>query len=59
LGRPALTDILSGGEHSGKQIRKAVIDYGYSQKEVAEFLGVHYSTISRRVNKTDNARNKT
>jgi putative transposase len=56
VSRPALAEILAGGGHSGKQIRKAVTDYGYSQKEVAEFLGVHYSTISRRVK---HARNKT
>ncbi|MGE5299343.1 MAG: helix-turn-helix domain-containing protein [Acidobacteriota bacterium] len=34
-------------------------DYVYRQKEVAEFLGVHYSTISRWVSKTSNARIKT
>ncbi|MDA8240715.1 MAG: helix-turn-helix transcriptional regulator, partial [Nitrospiraceae bacterium] len=59
VNRPALSTILSQGEHSANQIRKAVMDYGYSQKEMAEFLGVHYSTISRWVNKTSNARKKT
>lgn len=57
--RPALSTILANGEHSAKQIRKAVTDYVYRQKEVAEFLGVHYSTISRWVSKTSNARIKT
>ena len=59
VNRPALSTVLSHGEHSANQIRKAVMDYGYSQKEVAEFLGVHYSTISRWVNRTSNARKKT
>ena len=59
VNRPALSTILSQGEHSANQIRKAVMDYGYSQKEMAEFLGLHYSTISRWVNKTRNARRKT
>ena len=59
VNRPALSTILAQEEHSAKQIRKAVMDYGYSQKEVAEFLGVHYSTISRWVNRTSNARKKT
>ena len=59
VNRPALSTILAHEEHSAKQIRKAVMDYGYSQKEVAEFLGVHYSTISRWVNRTSNARKKT
>jgi len=38
-----------------------VIEYGYSQKEVAEYLGIHYSTISRIVSKGIKAiaRNKT
>jgi putative transposase len=54
VSRPALAEILAGGDDNGRQTRKAVIDYGYSQKEVAEFLGVHYSTISRRVNKGNN-----
>ena len=47
-------EILKGKSLAGSKIREAVIDYGYSQKEVSEFLGVHYSTISRRVNKEDN-----
>ena len=59
VSRPALAEILAEGEQSDKQIRKAVIDYGYSQKEVAEFLDVHYSTISRSVNKAHYAINKT
>jgi transposase len=30
-----------------KKIRDAVKRYGYSQNEIAEYLGMHYSTISR------------
>jgi putative transposase len=58
-GRPALQEIFGTGNPTGEEIRKAVMGYGYSQKEVAEFLGLHYSTISRRVNRIGNARNKT
>jgi REP element-mobilizing transposase RayT len=32
------------------KIREAVENYGYSQKEIADFTGMHYSTISRLVN---------
>jgi predicted XRE-type DNA-binding protein len=32
-------------------VRNAVYENGYSQKEVANFLGIHYSTISRTVKK--------
>ncbi len=56
---PTLMQILKGKSLAGSKTREAVIDYGYSQKEVSEFLGVHYSTINRQVNKADNARNKT
>ncbi|MEW6002288.1 MAG: helix-turn-helix transcriptional regulator, partial [Nitrospirota bacterium] len=31
--------------------KEAVERYGYSQKEVADYLGIHYSTVSRMVNK--------
>jgi len=58
MGRPALSEVL-GEKPSGRQIRKAVMDFGYSQKEVADFLDMHYSTISRRVNEAAHARNKT
>jgi REP element-mobilizing transposase RayT len=36
-----------------KKIREAADKHGYSQKEVADYLGLHYSTISRLV-KEDN-----
>jgi REP element-mobilizing transposase RayT len=49
-GRPALSEILKVGSLKSDEIRKAIKEHGYSQKEVLEFLGVHYSTISRRVN---------
>jgi REP element-mobilizing transposase RayT len=50
-GRPAL-DKLFSPKRLGKTARdqlmaKAVIEYGYSQMEVASFLNLHYSTISR------------
>jgi REP element-mobilizing transposase RayT len=59
LNRPLLTDIFEDGGITDSAMKKAVMEHGYSQKDVAEFLGLHYSTISRRVNKSDNARNKT
>jgi REP-associated tyrosine transposase len=55
LGRPSLTDLLRntslaerGRRNQG--IREAVKRHGYSQREVADHLGMHYSTISRLVN---------
>jgi len=32
-----------------KQIKEAVNRYSYSQKEVADYLGLYYTTISRIV----------
>lgn len=58
VGRPPLSKLLKDKEMKDEDIRKAVIDHGYSQKEISEFLGVHYSTISRRVNRAS-AMNKT
>ncbi|CAI4030911.1 Addiction module toxin RelE [Nitrospira tepida] len=42
-------------------IRRAHVDYGYSLSEIGQAVGLHYSTISRIVNRqdTDNAHNKT
>ena len=34
-------------EERNKRITEAVIQCGYSQKEVADYLRMHYSTVSR------------
>jgi len=50
VGRPSLGKLFSRtrGKRSRDQvITKAVTRYGYSQMELASFLGLHYSTISR------------
>lgn len=53
LGRPSLADLFKpatkGKERRDKKIAEAVERYGYSQKEIAEHLGMHYSTISKIV----------
>lgn len=56
IGRPGLREVLKGIDIKDKHQRspkiiKAVIEHGYSQKEVADYLGIHYSTLSRIVNK--------
>ena len=57
VGRPALEKLFSQRsqrkESRGQLIVKAVTDYGYSQMELASFLGLHYSTISRVVTATE------
>jgi transposase len=34
----------------GKAIFEAHIRYGYTLKEIAEHIGVHYTTVSRAIN---------
>lgn len=55
IGRPALREVFKEGIPIAKEkrnagIKTAVVEYGYSQKEVAGFLGIHYSIASRAVN---------
>ncbi len=50
--RPSLEELAGAGDLSeiGKRerfIRSAVDDQGYSQSEVARFLGINQSTVSR------------
>ncbi|MFQ5965736.1 MAG: helix-turn-helix domain-containing protein [Candidatus Scalinduaceae bacterium] len=65
INRPSLNELFN--EKSLRQIQKrnrkiaeVVYEYGYSQKEVADHLGMHYSTISRLISKeSEISRNKT
>jgi REP element-mobilizing transposase RayT len=52
LNRPNLEQLFSGRvdrdkERRNRKIAEAVKDWGYSQKEIADCLGMHYSTVSR------------
>ena len=53
LGRPSLANLfktaMKGKERRDRKIAEAVERHGYSQREIAEHLGMHYSTISRIV----------
>jgi hypothetical protein len=64
IGRPGLAELLKGTKgrkEIDRKAKEAVERYGYGQKEVADHLGIHYSMVSRMVNKGmwDCARNKT
>jgi len=55
IGRPGLDELFTSRVLQDKQkrnrtMRAAVMNHGYSQKEIADYLGMHYSTISRLVN---------
>lgn len=43
--------ILGDPKKRDRKVVEAVEQYGYTQKAVADFLGMHYSTISRLVDK--------
>jgi len=63
IGRYGLAELLKGTKgrkEISRKAKEAIEKYGYSQKEVADYLGIHYSTVSRMVNKgiSDYARNK-
>ncbi|MEF9475114.1 MAG: helix-turn-helix domain-containing protein [Candidatus Mariimomonas ferrooxydans] len=52
IDRPKLQDIFSDKELSekkkrNKKIFEAIDRYGYSQREIARYLGMHYASISR------------
>jgi putative transposase len=49
--RPPLKQILGGGE--GSSIALAYRRYGYRLHEIAEALGCHYSTVSRRLRREE------
>ncbi|MEK6653348.1 MAG: helix-turn-helix domain-containing protein, partial [Nitrospirota bacterium] len=54
IGRPELVELLKVAKVKkdiSRKTREAVQRYGYSQKEIADYLGIHYSTVSRMVNK--------
>jgi predicted XRE-type DNA-binding protein len=54
LSRPKLKALFEGKLNKAKRdarIVQAVHRYGYSQKEVADFLDLHYATVSRLANK--------
>ena len=55
INRPVLKEILKkeillNRKDRNKQIKEAINRYGYSQKEVADYLELYYTTISRIVN---------
>jgi transposase len=40
-------ELIGDKKRRDKRIVEAVEEFGYSQKEVAEHLGMHFSSISR------------
>jgi len=64
LGRPGLKDLfledmVRSRDMRDEGIAKAVGEWGYSQREVADYLGLHYSTLSRLMKEAEKSTNKT
>ncbi len=64
LGRPGLRDLFSEKVMRDRKIRnemvgEAVGEWGYSQREVADYLKLHYSTLSRLMKGIETSTNKT
>lgn len=47
--RPALQELIPPRNNRWKNALRAVDEFGYTQKEVADFLSVHYTTVSRHL----------
>jgi len=60
VARPFLSDLINTGKIISKKQRdisifNAYTRYGYTMKQIARHLGVHYSTVSRAVKREENA----
>jgi sugar diacid utilization regulator len=49
--RPKLERILKGSDDRG--ILRGYKEHGYRLHEIAEYLGVHYATVSRRLKRME------
>jgi len=55
VGRPSLDKIFSERKATGQRdigINAAHMSYGYNLKEIADYLGIHYTTVSKVIGKT-------
>jgi transposase len=53
--RPALNEIFKGKNKKSKdQVRyEAHLQYGYTLKDIAKYIGLHYFTVSRAIKKIE------
>jgi DNA-binding MarR family transcriptional regulator len=53
--KPPLDKILKHKDMKTKEqaIYKAHLQYGYTLKEIAEYIGVHYTTVSRVIKRIE------
>jgi len=53
LDRQTLKGIFVGAGTKDEGIFTAYYDHGYTMREIAEFLGVHYATVSRHLHEAE------
>lgn len=51
--RPRLSTLLSRNNRSPQAIAEAYRSHGYRMREIADQVGLHYSTISRRIRQVE------
>lgn len=51
LGRPALSALFAGKDmlKRNKMMHQGHVKYGYTLKEIGDYLGIHYTTVSKAV----------
>jgi len=55
-----LSEIAAANKRRGQWMKKAYQEHGYSMQSIADYAGLHHSTVSRLIKKEgENARNKT
>lgn len=54
VNRPSLDEIFRNAEDN-TMITEAYRDHGYTMKEIADHLGIHYATVSRRLRRHEQA----
>ena len=53
--RSSLKEIFKGKDQKSKDqvMYEAHLQYGYTLKEIAEYIGLHYTTVSRAIKKVE------
>ena len=53
--RPPLNEILKPKDQKSKKqvMYEAHLQYGYTLKDIAEYIGVHYTIVSRAIKKIE------
>lgn len=55
--RPSLDALFQKEEQQDRKIYQACQEYGYTLKEIAAYLGVHYTTVSKIIKRVENEKN--